>query len=66
LLRKYEIVAFYLGGKEQSVQAIGKQLVNAWDKMEAEAKRQFKKNIAGAFIVRPRGGRIDRIPLTDD
>lgn len=64
LLLKYKVVAFYLGGSEQSGQDIVKQLVNAWDKMEAEAKKQFKKNTAGAFIVRPGGGRIDCIPLT--
>ena len=64
LLRKYKVVAFYLGGSERSGQDIVKQLVNAWGKMEAEAKRQFKKNAAGAFIVRPRGGKIESIPLT--
>lgn len=64
LLLKYGVVAFYLGGSERSVQDIGKQLVNAWEKMEAEAKKQFKKNTAGAFIVRPRGGKIESIPLT--
>jgi len=64
LLRKYGIVAFYLGGREQSGQDIAKQLVNALDRMEAMAKRQFKKNTAGAFIVRPRGHKIEEIPLT--
>ena len=64
LLLKYKVVAFYLGGSEQSGQNIAKQLINAWEKMEAEAKKQFKKNTAGAFIVRPRGGKVDRIPLT--
>ncbi len=64
LLLKYKVVAFYLGGSERSGQDIAKQLLNAWEKMEAEAKKQFKKNIAGAFIVRPRGGKIERIPLT--
>lgn len=64
LLREYKIVAFYLGGSEKSGHDILKQLVNAWEKMEAEAKKQLKKGVAGAFIVRPRGGKIDRIPLT--
>ena len=64
LLLKYRVVAFYLGGSEQSGQNIVKQLVNAWEKMETEARKQFKKNTAGAFIVRPRGGKIERIPLT--
>jgi predicted nuclease of predicted toxin-antitoxin system len=63
LLIKYRVVAFYLGGSERSVQDIAKQLMKAWGKMEAEARRQFKKNIAGAFIVRPGGGKIERIPL---
>ena len=64
LLLKYKVVAFYLGGSEQSGQNIVKQLVNAWEKMEAKAKKQFKKNTAGAFIVRPGGGKIVPIPLT--
>ncbi len=64
LLLKYRVVAFYLGGSERSVKEIAEQLTRAWGKMEAEAKKQFRKNAAGAFIVRPRGGKIDRIPLT--
>lgn len=64
LLLEYNIVAFYLGGSEKSGHDILKQLVNAWDKMEAQAKQQLKKKIAGAFIVRPKGGKIERIPLT--
>lgn len=66
LLLKYRVVAFYLGGSKRSGRDIAKQLMNAWEKMEAEAKKQFKKNIAGAFIVRPRGGKIESIPLTKD
>ena len=58
------MVAFYLGGSEKSGHDILKQLVNAWKKMEFEAKKQLKKGIAGAFIVRPQGGKIERIPLT--
>lgn len=64
LLLKYRVVAFYLGGSERSVKEIAEQLVKAWGKMEAEAKKQFKKNTAGAFIVRPGGGKIESIPLT--
>ena len=64
LLLKYGVVAFYLGGSERSGQDIAKQLVNAWGRMEAEAKKQFKKNTAGAFIVRPSGRKIESIPLT--
>ena len=63
-LLKHKIVAFYLGGEQMGVIETGKQLINAWDKMEAYAKRQKKARIAGAFIVRPGGGRIDKIPLT--
>ncbi len=64
LLLEHNIVAFYLGGSEKSGHDILRQLVNAWEKMEFEAKKQFKKNLAGAFIVRPQGGKIVRIPLT--
>ena len=63
-LIKYKIVAFYLGGKQKSTKEISKQLIISWDKMEACAKRQIKKNLAGAFIIRPRGQTIDEIPLT--
>lgn len=63
-LIKYGIVAFYLGGDKLSIKEISTQLINAWDKMEACAIRQQKKGIAGAFIIRPRGGKIEEIPLT--
>ena len=62
-LRKYGIVAFYLGGDNLSIKEMGKQLINAWDKMEACAERQYKKGVAGAFIIRPRGNKIEVIPL---
>ena len=61
---KYRVVAFFLGGSKQSGQDINKQLVNAWDRMEEAAKKQFKKNVAGAFIVRPSGRKVEEIPLT--
>ena len=64
LLLKYGVVAFYLGGSEKIGHDILKQHVNAWDAKEAKAKVQFKKGVAGVFIVRPGGGNIDPIPLT--
>lgn len=63
-LIKYGIVAFYLGGDKLSIRDMSTQIVIAWDKMEACAKRQQKKGVAGAFIVRPGGGKIDEISLT--
>lgn len=63
-LLKYKIVAFYLGGSQMGIKEISKQLINAWNKMEECAKRQQKKGVAGAFIIRPGGGKIDEIPLT--
>ena len=63
-LIKYGIVAFYLGGDKISIKETAKQLVNSWEKMEACAARQKKKRVAGAFIIRPRGGTIEEIPLT--
>lgn len=63
-LLKHNIVAFYLGGSQMGITDIGKQLVNAWDKMEACAKAQKKKGVSGAFIVNRHGGTIDEIPLT--
>jgi len=63
-LIEHKIVAFYLGGSKMSIQEISKQLMTAWNKMEACAERQHKKGIAGAFIVRPGGGKIEEIPLT--
>jgi len=62
-LLKYNIVAFYLGGSQVGIKEIGKQLITAWDKMEACAIRQQKKGRAGAFIIRPGGGKIEEIPL---
>lgn len=64
LLLKYGIVAFYLGGENLGTREISKQLVNAWGKIEAIAKSQQKKGVAGAFIIRPGGGKIEEIPLT--
>jgi hypothetical protein len=61
---KYGIVVFYLGGDKLSITEMGKQLMNAWDKMEACAEKQQKKGVAGAFIIRPRGNTIDILPLT--
>jgi predicted nuclease of predicted toxin-antitoxin system len=63
-LRKYKVVAFYLSGSERSIRDISKQLINAWNKMEDKAKVQFKKEVAGAFRVKPKGGSIEDIPLT--
>lgn len=63
-LIKYKIVAFYLGGDKLSITDMGKQLMNAWDQMEACVARQQKKGVAGAFIIRPRGNKIEPIPLT--
>lgn len=59
----YKIIAFYLGGKNQSILQIALQLLNNWNRMEKIAKRQRKKGIAGAFVIRPRGGKIEEIPL---
>ncbi len=62
-LRKHNITAFFLGGSQMGITDIGKQLMNAWDKMEAHAKQQKKKGVAGAFIVNRHGG-VEEIPLT--
>ena len=64
MLLKYGIVAFYLGGSEKSGHDILKQLANAWENMEAKAQKTQKTGQAGAFIVRPKGGKIVPIPLT--
>jgi hypothetical protein len=64
LLLKYGVVAFYLGGSESSGHDMLLQVVKIWNKMEQKAKQQLKKGIAGAFMVRPGGGKIDDIPLT--
>lgn len=63
-LIKFCIVAFYLGGDKLSIREMASQLISAWDKMEAYAIKQQKKGVAGAFIIRPRGGKIEEIPLT--
>ena len=63
-LLQHNIVAFFLGGKQMSTQQISRQIIIAWDSMEAKAKAQLKKNIAGAFIIRPSGRTIEEIPLT--
>lgn len=63
-LLNHKIIAFYLGGSRMGTREISKQLINAWDKMESQAKQQKKKGTAGAFIIRQGGGKIDDIPLT--
>lgn len=63
-LIKYGIVAFYLGGDKISIKEMSKQLINAWELMEACAIKQQKKGVAGAFVVRPRGQKLEPIPLT--
>ena len=63
-LIKYGIIAFYLGGDKLSIREMGSQLINSWERMEACAIKQQKKGVAGAFIIRPRGGKIEEIPLT--
>jgi hypothetical protein len=55
-LVRYKVVAFYLQGDQMGAQAISKQIVNAWGKMEEKAKVQLKKGTAGAFFVRRGGG----------
>ncbi len=62
-LVKHKIVAFYLGGSERGITEIGKQIMNAWDRMEACATKQLKKGVAGAFRIPPKGGKIEEIPL---
>lgn len=64
LLLKYGIVVFYLGGSEVSGHDILLQLVKAWNKMEQIAKKQMKKGVAAAFIIRPGGGKIEPLSLT--
>ncbi len=63
-LLEYKIVAFYLGGKQMGIKEISKQLINAWEKMEACAIAQQKKGVGGAFIIRPRGNKFEVVPLT--
>ena len=61
LLRKYGVVAFYLGGSEKSGHDIARQLLNAWENMEDKARKQLKTGVAGAFRVSPAGNKIDTI-----
>lgn len=63
MLHKYKIVAFYLGGSEKSGHDIVKQLINAWENMEEKARKQLKTGTAGAFLIHPKGGKIDSIQL---
>jgi hypothetical protein len=64
MLRKYKIVAFYLGGSEKSGHDIVKQLVNVWENMEEKADKALKAGRAAAFLVNPSGRSIEPIPLT--
>ncbi len=61
LLLKYKIVAIFLGGKSMSMKQTLKQVVNAWDKMEAKANQRLKQGAAGAFKVSPKGNTIDEL-----
>ncbi len=62
-LRRYNVVAFFLGGKEMTIRETALQVQTAWKKMEARAEAQQKKGCAAAFFVRRGGGKIDEIPL---
>ncbi|CAG0948024.1 hypothetical protein ANRL1_04837 [Anaerolineae bacterium] len=63
LLLKYKIVAIFLGGKSMSMRETHKQIVNAWDNMEAKAEHRLKQGVAGAFKVNQKGSKIEEIPL---
>jgi hypothetical protein len=63
LLLKYKIVAIFLMGQSMSIRQTHKQIINAWDKMEACAERKLKQGVAGAFQVAQKGGTIKEIPL---
>lgn len=64
LLIEYKVVAFFLGGSKQSTEDILMQILKARRKMEDIAEKQFKKDVAGAFVVRQGGGKIVSIQLT--
>lgn len=63
-LIRHKIIAYYLGGTQVGIRETSKQIINAWDKMELTAKKAKKRGTAVAFIVRPRGGKIEEMPLT--
>jgi len=63
LLLKYKIVAIFLGGRAMSIKQTHKQIVNAWEKMEAHAEQKLNQEVAGAFRVNAKGGTIEEIPL---
>jgi predicted nuclease of predicted toxin-antitoxin system len=62
-LNKFKLIAFYLGGSERSIKEISKQLIMAWDKMESTVIKHRKRDVAGAYIIRPAGGKIEEIPF---
>jgi len=63
-LIRHKIIAYYLGGTQVGIRETSKQIINDWHKMELTAKKAKKRGTAVAFIVRPRGGKIEEIPLT--
>ncbi|MHA1775195.1 MAG: DUF5615 family PIN-like protein [Promethearchaeota archaeon] len=66
LLLKHGIIAFYLGGSEQSGHNLLLQLAKSFPKMEQYAKKYQKKGVAIAFRIRKGGGGdFSVIPLTN-
>jgi predicted nuclease of predicted toxin-antitoxin system len=63
LIKKYNLVAFYLGGNQTGIAEISKQIIISWKKMETKVRIYQKKSVPAAFRIRLHGGTFDEIPL---
>lgn len=58
-IRSHKVGAFFVGGKERSGLEMVRQIITAFEDMirKSEGPRPF------IFIVRPRGGKLERLPF---
>ena len=59
-IKDYRVGAFFLGGKERTRLELARQVLSAIYGIQDHAANTQKPF---AFIVRPRGGRLERLPL---
>ncbi len=63
LIKKYKLVAFYLGGNQVGIKEISKQIMIAWNQMESKVKIFQKKGVPAAFRINLHGKTFEPIPL---
>lgn len=59
-IKRHKVGAFFIGGKRRSGLEIVRQVLNAWDQLVEVAGKERRPF---AFLVRPQGGKLERLPL---